>query len=100
MADADGMAIGWMEDVDFEELIFDLAAGDRIFIYSDGVPEAMDGQLDQFGDDRMQEALRDSRMVPLSDSVSNLQDSVLKWCGRTGPMDDVSILGLEITDGS
>ena len=44
-------AIGWLEDVDFEEVVLDLNVGDRVFLYSDGVPEAMDGQLEQYGDD-------------------------------------------------
>ena len=100
LADADGMAIGWMDDIDFEEVMIDLEVGDRVYLYSDGVPEAMSGQLEQFGDDRMLQVVRESRTVPLAESVGALQQSVLKWCGRNGPLDDVSILGLEITDGS
>ncbi len=98
MIDADGMSIGWMEDVEFETVPIDLVFGDRIFMYSDGVPEAMDGELEQYGDDRMLELIKAGRGKPLNEAVGALLASVQKWCGRSGPKDDVSILALEITD--
>lgn len=97
IVDADGMAIGWMDDVDFEEVEIDLAVGDRVFLYSDGVPEAMDGELEEFGDERMLQTMNDGRGKALNDAVESLLAAVQKWCGRSGPKDDVSILALEIT---
>ncbi len=96
--DADGMAIGWLEDVEFEEVAIDLSVGDRVFMYSDGVPEAMDAQLEQYGDERMLEVVGIGHSKPLPESVSDLLQSVQRWCGRSGPKDDVSILALEIAD--
>lgn len=92
-----GMAIGWVPDAEYEEHSVQLARGDRLCIYSDGVPEAMSPDLEQFGDDRMNDALLKHRLLPLDASVVSLMRDVEQWCGKTGPRDDVSILALGIT---
>lgn len=92
------MAIGWIEDTEFEEHRLQLAPGDRMYLYSDGVPEAMDHDLEEFGDDRMLESLSKSQSESVEDSVQKLFDAVHQWCAVNGPKDDVSILGIEITD--
>ncbi len=94
--DPDGMSVGWMDDVEFEEITLELQTGDRVFLYSDGVPEAMDEDLNEFTDQRMLELMTTTRTTPLDTAVEALLQAVKKWCGRTGPRDDVSILALEI----
>ncbi len=92
------MAIGWIEDTEFEEHSLQLAAGDRLYLYSDGVPEAMDQDLEEFGDARMLDSLRESSAEPVTASTQKLFDAVHQWCSVNGPKDDVSILGIEIVD--
>ena len=59
----------------------DVAPGDRLFLYSDGVPEAFQGQDQmQYGDDRLLNMLRVSHQLPITESVDNLFDSVITWC--------------------
>lgn len=91
------MAIGWIEDTEFEEHSLQLALGDRIYLYSDGVPEAMDHDLEEFGDERMLASLTETVNESVDASVKGLYDAVVQWCTK-GPKDDVSILGLEITE--
>ena len=52
-----GLAIGFLDDVEFEEYRVQLQPGDRLFIYSDGVPEAMDEELNEFGERQMVEVM-------------------------------------------
>ena len=40
----DGFAIGMVEDVEYDEHTIHLQPGDRVYYYSDGVPEAMNAQ--------------------------------------------------------
>jgi len=91
------MAIGWIEGTEFENHEIELAPGDRLYLYSDGVPEAMDHELEQFGDDRMLASLEKSHSGTVETSVGDLFDAVHQWCAENGPKDDVSILGFEIT---
>jgi sigma-B regulation protein RsbU (phosphoserine phosphatase) len=93
---AEGFSIGWMDDVDFDQEQVQLSPGDRVFLYSDGVPEAMDEQLNEFGEQRMLDVMRHGRSLSVSDSVSQLHEAVHVWCQKHGPKDDVSILAFEI----
>ncbi|HBV64341.1 MAG TPA: hypothetical protein DEF45_15120 [Rhodopirellula sp.] len=92
------MAIGWIEDTEFEEHSLQLASGDRIYLYSDGVPEAMDQDLEEFGDARMLDSLRKTSGESVTISTQKLFNAVHQWCAVNGPKDDVSILGIEIVD--
>ena len=65
-------------------------------IYSDGVPEALDDDLEAFGNERLIEACRRGRLQDLQAAVANLLSEVEQWCGASGPKDDVSILAAEI----
>jgi sigma-B regulation protein RsbU (phosphoserine phosphatase) len=91
-----GMAIGWFDDTEYDDCVIELQLGDRLYLYSDGVPEAMDAALEQFTMKQMLEIIELGQAQSLDDSVSLLLKSVKRWCAKNGPKDDVSILGLEV----
>lgn len=96
MLPAEGFAIGWMEDVEYTEVNVQLAVGDRLYLYSDGIPEGLDADLEEYGDSRMLDLM--NRCVPQSidDSVGTICDEILGWCRINGPKDDISIIGVEL----
>jgi sigma-B regulation protein RsbU (phosphoserine phosphatase) len=96
LLEAEGSAIGWDTDAEFDEFAVQLKTGDRLWIYSDGVPEAMNERLESFGEDRLNEACYASRVNDLHTAAAGLLQHVENWCGPSGPRDDVSILALEI----
>jgi len=93
--------IGWLDDAEYEADRVILQPGDRLFLYSDGVPEAFQGagQL-QFGDERLLEMVRAKASLSIGESVDSLFNSVIAWCQPASPADDVSILGCEFLPGS
>jgi phosphoserine phosphatase RsbU/P len=95
-APGDGLAVGWVDDAEFDEFQLQLQPGDRLLLYSDGVPEAMDGQLEQLTNERMLAELDRSRDAKLSDQVAHIRQVVDQWCQPKGPLDDVSILAIAI----
>lgn len=95
-APGEGFAIGWVDDVEFDEYSLQLSSGDRLLLYSDGIPEAMDGNLDQLTNERMLEELDRSREFPIAGQVSHICQVVNQWCQPNGPLDDVSVLLVEI----
>jgi sigma-B regulation protein RsbU (phosphoserine phosphatase) len=95
-ASGEGLAVGWVDDVEFDEFTLQLATGDRLLLYSDGVPEAMDASLEQLTNQRMLEELDASREKTLGDQVVHVREIVNEWCKPKGPLDDVSILLVEI----
>jgi phosphoserine phosphatase RsbU/P len=92
----EGFAIGWIDDAEFDEYTLQLSPGDRLMLYSDGVPEAMDANLEQLTNERMLQELESSRILSIEEQVTHLRDVVQDWCQPNGPLDDVSILLVDI----
>ena len=92
------MAIGWIEDAEYTDHEITLQPGDRLYVYSDGLPDAINAESEQFSKDRMQTIIADGKSSLLDDSVGHLLDSVKAWVGEGGLTDDVSVLGLQISE--
>lgn len=93
---AEGFAIGWIEDVEYDEEVANLSPGDRLFVFSDGVPEAMSEDLEELGDERMLKSISETSDKTLDDAVAHVKSTVDHWCRINGPKDDVSILAVEM----
>ncbi len=93
---AAGFAIGWMADVQYTEVKVQLAAGDRLYLYSDGIPEALDVDLEEYGDEQMLELMQRCGRWTIDESVQTICDEIKKWCRVNGPKDDISIIGVEL----
>ncbi|MFK8111055.1 MAG: SpoIIE family protein phosphatase [Rubripirellula sp.] len=93
---AEGFAVGWLEDIEMDEERVVLQPGDRLFLFSDGVPEAMDADLEELGDSRMLESIAQTKGQSLDAAVEHLKSEVDQWCRVNGPKDDVSILAVEL----
>ncbi|MBO7395089.1 MAG: SpoIIE family protein phosphatase [Ruminococcus sp.] len=93
--DKHGFVIGGMEDVRYKEYTIDMKKGDRIFLYTDGVPEATDSQEQMFGTDRMLEALNiDSEASP-KQLLKNVRNAVNKFVKEAEQFDDLTMMCLE-----
>ncbi len=89
------LPIGFFPEAEYEEQTLQLEPGDRLYLYSDGVTEAMDKDLQQFGDNALVEVVTLNRSRSLEAGVAELLESIQAWCVPKGPLDDVSILGFE-----
>lgn len=98
VAEATGYPIGVMNEP-YDEYEIDLAPGDRLYLYSDGVPEAMDDADTPFGESRLLAHLESTRDRTLNDSLSSLLMQIDQWRGRRHVHDDVSVLAVERTPG-
>src|SRR4029077_9807988 len=70
-------------------------AGDRLYLCSDGVPEAMDPAGKQFGDARLLEAIDHGRSESLREGVAALLGEIARWHGFVKFQDDITILAIE-----
>jgi phosphoserine phosphatase RsbU/P len=91
-----GLPIGVGED-DFEEHRLALGPGDRLYLYSDGIIEAIGDRDQLFGRERLLQTLETGRGLPLSDSLAALIGAVEAWIGGAPLADDVSALAVEVT---
>ena len=85
-------AVAAMEGMRFKEHPFELAPGDMLFVYTDGVPEATDANNELFGTDRMLEALnRDPDAAP-EELLQNVRDDINAFVGDAPQFDDITML--------
>ena len=93
--DKHGFVLGGMPDLSFKDYELQLYPGDKIFVYTDGVPEATDAHNELFGTDRMLEALnrdRDADPKTVLDNVKNAVDAFVKDAEQ---FDDLTMLCME-----
>ena len=72
-----GMALGVIEDETWEEGTAQMAEGDVLVLYSDGIPEAANAQGAFFGTERMLAVLRDVLLALPAPSAGEVQDALL-----------------------
>ena len=90
-----GLFIGGMDDVTYKEYELNLKPGDKIFVYTDGLPEATDSAGEMLGMDRMTDALNeylDEKPRPL---IEGMRESVNKFVKDAEQFDDITMMCLE-----
>jgi sigma-B regulation protein RsbU (phosphoserine phosphatase) len=90
-----GFPISLAEDA-YEEQCVHLGPGDRLYLYSDGVPDAMNPSGERFGDARLMEAISRGRAEPLQEGIASLLAGIMRWSGSEKPQDDISLVAVEI----
>ena len=85
--------VGLLDFVAYRDRAFDLKAGDSIFVYTDGIPEAADSENEPFGYDRMLAALNASPGADLKALLTGMKASVDGFVGEAPQFDDLTMLG-------
>ena len=70
--------------------------GDRIFLYTDGVTEAVNTKNEQYGMERLQACLAQNSETELEDMLVNIRKDVDKFADGTEQFDDITMLCLEL----
>lgn len=95
LLDRIGTFIGLDGIVPFEEDEKQLADGDRLVFYTDGVVECEDEKGVFFGQERLLALLRKLQEEPLERLLDNLLAALVGFTGAAGFRDDVSLVGIE-----
>lgn len=89
-----GLPIGMLDGTTYEDESLRLAPGDRLYLYTDGVIEALNAREEDFGQARLLSTIDALRGRDLREGLESLANAVRDWCG--GQLrDDVTLLGLE-----
>ncbi|MBR5909934.1 MAG: serine/threonine-protein phosphatase, partial [Schwartzia sp.] len=87
--------LGVMEGMDFPEEKITFAPGDMLFLYTDGVTEAMNGEKELFGASRLQETLSQLSGAGTAEKIlTAVRGAVDDHANGAEPSDDVTMLGL------
>ena len=91
--DRHGLALAAMEDVRFKGYELQLEPGDRLFVYTDGIPEAIDEHTEQYGTDRLVNMLNATRDAPLRQVLPAIRRDIADFAGGAEQFDDITMLG-------
>ena len=83
-----GVSLGVMEEVDYELAELALEPGESLLLFSDGVTEAENERVEQFGYQRLIDHLSTSKSFPHGEG---LLESVREWRGQAVVNDDLTI---------
>lgn len=89
---AGSMALGFIPDAEYREQAIDLAPGDTLVVFSDGVIEAVNATDDFFGDERLRSALQKTAGRPAQEVGRGVLTMLEAFVGETKPHDDVSVV--------
>lgn len=88
------IVVGVIENTKYEEHEFELKPGDAIFVYTDGVPEAINNADQLFGLDRMIAALNEPADSPEA-CTGNVKRAIEDFVQEADQFDDITMMIFE-----
>lgn len=89
---ADGIVLGVLEDVILSDAAIRVAPGDVVVFYTDGVTEAMNEEMEQFGVKRLRSAIAGSAAGAAEDVLEAIVAAVDAHTGEMTRWDDVTLV--------
>jgi sigma-B regulation protein RsbU (phosphoserine phosphatase) len=95
--DVPAVPIGMFPDSEYSDTIIQLQAGDRLYLYTDGLYEERNIETrEQFGRERMRNELCSASAGPFENSLDGLIQSIARWRGSDLLSDDIAVLGCRL----
>jgi phosphoserine phosphatase RsbU/P len=92
--DVSGVALGVMEDLEYDTGTFTIAPNDTIVLYTDGVTEAQDVSETLYDEPRLIQTLRGLGAIHPEQVIATVQHSVEAFVGDAPQFDDITMLSL------
>lgn len=95
-----GLFLGPFAEAKFSSIELSLEAGDRLFLYTDGILEFRNPANEEFGGDRLRQFLEANHTLSADRLVDALISELWRWAEQaSGPaqLDDLTLLAMDIT---
>lgn len=92
-----GMPIALYAGHGYTESRVDLAAGDLLFFYTDGLVETENDAGDMFGAERLQAMLAAQQTHAIDSVLLHVEEQIAEFRGKAEPFDDATMMALRIT---
>ncbi len=86
------LMLGTVEGFPYQEYSITISRGDRLFVYTDGVSEAMNASEELFGDERLLEVLDGTEALSAPDTLSKVRKAVDCFVKEAEQFDDITML--------
>ncbi len=90
-----GLALGIMEGFAYTDAAMTLTHGDHLFLYTDGVSEAMDAAGEQFTEERLEKTLGAIAKPDAQSIIDAVVRAVDDFAGETPQADDITCLTID-----
>ena len=91
--DKHGLVLAAMEGMKFKEYELDFHPGDKLFIYTDGIPEALNTEVEQYGPDRLLAVLNKVRNKPMTETLPAVRKDIADFAAGADQFDDITMMG-------
>jgi len=91
-----GFVLAGMESVRYTEGELTMRTGDELFLYTDGITEAVNNQDALFGQTRLTEAVNNSAELPLKEFSDAIKSEIDKFADGAEQADDITMLVLKV----
>jgi len=88
--------LGFLNNTKYQENEITLEAGETLFLYTDGVTEAMNGEKELFGEKRLQEAANKNAASSPYDLIAAVKNEVDIFAQGAQQADDITMLVLTV----
>jgi len=95
---ANGRFLGMFKELELIEDTITLQSGDRLLIFSDGVPDMINLDEERYGYERLHEVVVANGRLPAKDLLSVIVSDLETFSQDADPFDDVTILVLEVCE--
>jgi len=85
-----GVPLGMFRDSRYYEYFASIEPGQIFVLYTDGVTEAMNSDGEEYGRDRLADAVRRARTLPAREIIDFLHRDLMTWTEGLGSHDDVT----------
>jgi sigma-B regulation protein RsbU (phosphoserine phosphatase) len=90
-----GLVLSVSDEAPYEEETVSLLPGDLLVAYSDGITEAVNPEMQQFGEARLAQAIQEHRHEPAAVLIERIMGSVKEFAKTALQADDMTVLVLK-----
>jgi len=91
-----GTVVGMFPDMDYQEATVELCAGDVLLAFTDGVPEAHNPEDEEFGEERLQQLLRQTAHLPADEISARISAEMKDWIRDAEQYDDLTFIVMKV----
>ncbi len=92
-----GVALGAIDDIDFEQREVNLSSGDILVLYTDGITEAINSADEMFGTTRLISLIKEgTETISVSDLADKIINAVNVFSGKMPQFDDITLLIVKV----
>ncbi len=93
---SNGIALGALDSVEFEEKQINLKSGDVIVFYTDGVTEAVNNNGELFGEKRLYKLIKSDSDLSSQELVNKIKNALISFSENQSQFDDITLMIIKV----